>query len=438
MKVSGGIWVGAAAFAMISGQAMAQLPATPAYVATPYGPSVLGGPEAASVADRPRPDFDPLGIRGGSFIFHPTLGVSGTYDTNIFATATRDKSDIYATETPALGVQSDWNRHALAFNASGQFKQYRTFDSENVNNGATDLRGRFDIANAQYFVADAGYVLQHEDRAAPDAPANAKNPVEYHVAGLYLGYVKEDTRIGFRVDAAATSYDYNNQSTGTGALVEEQDRDHIEYIIAPRVSYEFMPGYQAFVRAVGNVRQYNAKDFTTFQALGQSARRNSKGWEFDVGTAINITRLITAQVYVGYLHQEYESPLFSNVWSPAFGGNVVWNVTPLTSIRGSASESVVETVLAGSSSYVESALSAGVEHELLRNVLLLGTVSYLRDDYKGISRTDDTYGADIGARYLLNRNVRLTADLAYTTRSSSTPGAGFDRGVGTVGVQVGF
>ena len=438
MKISGGIWVCVTALALISGQAMAQLPATPAYVASPYGATPLGGPEAVSVADRPRPDFDPLGIRGGTFIFHPTLGVSETYDNNIFATPTRDKSDLYTTETPGLSVLSDWNRHALAFNASGQFKQYVTHDSEDVSNGATDLRGRYDIANGQYFLADGGYVLQHEDRAAPSAPANAKNPVEYHVTGGYLAYVKEDTRIGLRVDAAATSYDYNNQQTGAGALVVEQDRDHIEYIVAPRVSYEFIPGYQAFVRAVGNVRQYNEKDFATFQALGQSARRNSKGWEFDVGTAINITRLITAQVFVGYLHQEYESPLFSNVWSPAFGANVVWNVTPLTSIKGTASETVVETVLAGSSSYVETGLSASVEHELMRNVLLLGTASYLRDDYKGISRTDSTYGGDIGARYLMNRNVRLTADLAYTTRSSNTPGAGFDRAVGTVGVQVGF
>lgn len=128
MKISGGIWVCVTALALISGQAMAQLPATPAYVASPYGATPLGGPEAVSVADRPRPDFDPLGIRGGTFIFHPTLGVSETYDNNIFATPTRDKSDLYTTETPGLSVLSDWNRHALAFNASGQFKQYVTND----------------------------------------------------------------------------------------------------------------------------------------------------------------------------------------------------------------------------------------------------------------------------------------------------------------------
>jgi len=458
MKVLGGLCVSACALMVASGHAMAQIPTpVPAYPGNALGPAAVG-PEGQTVLSRPRPDYDPLGIRLGSFIVHPSLGVTGTFDSNVFATQSGAKSDFYATENPGVSVASDWNRHSLAFTATGQFKQYATHSSENVNNGATDLRGRYDISNGQYFIADAGYTLQHEDRASPDSTANQAHPTEYHVTGAYLAYVRELTRIGLRVDGTVTSYDFNSQFTDTGILVPENDRDRIEYVLAPRASYEFIPGYQAFVRGVGNIRRYNQQDQTLlhpdpgdFTITNPSARRNSAGWEVDVGTAIEITRIITAEIYAGFLHQEYQSPLFTDTNSPAFGGNLLWNVTPLTSVKGSFSQSVAETTLVnvtqtGPGTFVTQAASGSretnvqltVEHELLRNVLLTGAIGYVHDDYRGISRVDDTYGGNIGARYLMNRNIRLTADLSYSKRDSSVVGAGYDRVIGIVGATVGF
>ncbi|HEV2548583.1 MAG TPA: outer membrane beta-barrel protein [Stellaceae bacterium] len=463
MKVLGGLCVSACALMVASGHAVAQIPTpVPAYPGNALGPAAVG-PEGQTVLSRPRPDYDPLGIRLGSFIVHPTLGLTETYDSNVFATQNGAKSDFYTTENPGVSVASDWNRHSLAFTATGQFKQYATHSSENVNNAAADLRGRYDISNGQYFIADGGYALQHEDRASPDSTVNQAHPTEYHVTGAYLAYVRELARIGLRVDSTVTSYDFNSQFTSTGILVPENDRDRIEYVVAPRVSYEFIPGYQAFVRAVGNLRQYNQQDQTLlhpdpgdFRITNPSARRNSKGYELDAGTAIEVTRLITAEVYVGFLHQEYEAQsqpgeLFHNFNGPAFGGNLLWNVTPLTSIKGSFSQSVAETTLVvatptAANPFAESAASGSretnfqltVEHELLRNLLLTGSVGYVRDAYSEINRTDDTFGGAIGARYLMNRNIRLTADVSYSKRDSNVPGAGYDRVIGIVGATVGF
>lgn len=447
MKALGGLCVGASAFVLLMGQAaaqdIAQIPTpVPAYPGNALGPAAVG-PEGTTVMNRPRPDYDPLGVRAGSFIMHPSIGLSETYDSNIFATPSGAKSDLYTTASPGLSVESDWNRHAIQFNATGQFKQYASHPSENVNNATADLRGRYDISYGQYFIADGGYALQHEDRSSPDAVADAKNPVEYHVTGGYLAYVREVGRIGLRVDGTVTSYDYNNQATTTGAIVHEQDRDRIEYVVAPRVSYELTPGYHAFVRVVGNMRRYNEVDFATAQAnlaatgVATSARRNSHGYEVDAGTAIELTRVITAEIYVGFLHQEYDSPLFANVNGPAFGGNLLWSPTPLTTVKGSFSQSVAETTLLGSSSSQETNVQLTVEHELLRNVLLVASAGYVHDDYQGITRVDNTYGADAGARYLINRNLRATADISYSNRSSSV-GANYDRVIGIVGVTLGF
>jgi len=455
MKVLGGLGASTCALVVGSAVATAQIPTpVPAYPGNALGPAAVG-PEGTTVLNRPRPDYDFLGIRAGSFLIFPSIGLSGTYDSNIFATPSGAQSDFYLTENPSVAVNSDWNRHALGLTASGQFKQYTSHASENVNNGAVDGRGRLDISNGEYVSVDTGYALQHEDRSSPNAPQNAKNPVQYTVTGGYLAYVRELRRLAFRVDSTLTSYAFNNQSDPTGALIVENDRDRIEYVLAPRVSYEYIPDYQAFLRVLGNVRRYNTKDNQTLQLFGNSARRNSQGYEVDAGSAIKITSLVTGEIYLGWLHQEYQSPLFSNVNGPAFGGNVLWNVTPLTSLKGSFSQSVAETTLAGVSSSYETNVLLTVEHELLRNLLLSGSVGFVRDTYQGATRVDSTVGVGAGVRYLMSRNVKLTFDLSYSDRNSAgtqpalatppatgitqvSPNANYSRVIGTLGAQFGF
>jgi hypothetical protein len=170
-------------------------------------------------------------------------------------------------------------------------------------------------------------------------------------------------------------------------------------------------------------------------------KRNSHGWEVDAGTAVEITRLVTGEIYVGYLEQDYQSPVLKSPTGVAFGGNLIWNITPLWSIKGSASQSVAETDITQASSSTETNFSVTVEHELLRNVILTGNAGYIHDDYNGITRTDDTYLVGAGAKYLLNRNLRLSADITYSSRSSTSTAfsnAAYDRLIGIVGVQVGF
>src|SRR5262249_38227468 len=161
----------------------------------------------------------------------------------------------FVTEKPSLSFTSDWNQHAAALNMSGSFSQYVRHSTENVNNASIDLAGRYDIGYGEYISADALYQLTHEDRSSPNA-LFGKNPTEYKIMGLDLAYVHMVGRLGYRIDSTITSYDFNNSTSSTGATLNQQFRDRNEYVVAPRVQYEIVPGYNAFVRALVNERQY--------------------------------------------------------------------------------------------------------------------------------------------------------------------------------------
>jgi len=413
----------------------------PSWPAGALEPAAVG-PLSETVLNRGRPDYDPLGIRLGSFIVHPTLAVAGTYDSNIFATPSGETSDFFVTEIPSLSIGSDWNQHAVSLTMSGAFKQYASHSSEDVNNFTTEASGRYDVSNGEYLSADTIYELLHEDRSNPNAVTTAKNPIEYKVMGGDLVYVHQKARLGFRIDNTLTAYDFNNASTAAGVTIPQNFRDRIEYVVAPRLNYEIIPGYNAFLRVIGNERQYFSQE-PGAGPQGQNVRRNSHGWEVDAGTAIEITRITTAEVYVGYLKQYYENPLFKSPSGVGFGANLIWNVTPITTIKGGFSQAVAETTLNNASSSLETSVQLTAEHELLRNVLLLASVGYVHDDYQqtGPARSDDTFGADIGARYLINRNWTATVDVNYSQRDSSAgniPTGNYNRVQAIASIKLGF
>ncbi|MGH9551114.1 MAG: outer membrane beta-barrel protein, partial [Terriglobales bacterium] len=435
-----GIWSALAAVALMvvaTGSARAQLqtpfPSWPSGALEP--PAV--GPRGETVFGRPRPDYDPLGIRQGSFLLYPSGAIAETYDSNVFATQTGGTDDFYTRLIPALTVKSDWNQHALGLTLSGEVKKYAHHTTEDVNNFSSDAVGRYDIRRGEYISVEGIYQLLHEDRSSPNSLVGAKVPTEYHVMGGDLSYVRELGRLGLRIDSAVTGYDFNNNSTATGVVLPQNFRDRIEYAVAPRLTYEIVPGYNAFVRVVGNERQYFSQE-PGAGPHGENVRRNSHGWEVDAGTAIELTSITAAELYIGYLHQDYENPLLKSVSGPSFGGSLIWNVTPIDTIRASFSEAVGETTLTGASSTLETGFSATAEHELLTNLLLLASLGFVHDDYQWNPRKDDTYGANVGARYLLNRNWTASADLTYSKRASNVPGGNYDRVIGTLGVKLGF
>ncbi len=101
-------------------------------------------------------------------------------------------------------------------------------------------------------------------------------------------------------------------------------------------------------------------------------------------------------------------------------------MTQLTTVRGLVSRTVEETTLLNASSRDRTLYSLGVDHELLRSVILSGRAQYRQDDFQGANRNDDYYTASIGATYALNRNFYLEGTYTYETRDSDVAGEDYD------------
>lgn len=391
-------------------------------------PVVLGGAtEAAAqlvrpktptqtVTTRPRPDYDALGVRVGAFTLFPSVGLSASYNDNIYASDQNRKSDMVFTGTPQVNLVSTFSRHSLNFGAGAAIVRYLDETDEDHENFHVNGGGTLDITSQTALNGGLAFARTHEDRDEPTA-TNSVEPTQLDTISANAGLSHQFNRVGVRVSGLAEDLDYEDGRNSLGGVINNDDRDRKEYTFTTRVSYDVSPGYSAFVEGEYNERRYDAgTDDVGFN-------RDSSGYRLNVGTAFDLTGVTFGELFAGYMRQEYDDSRFGDNDGLGFGAAVTWNATQLTTVRLDASRTIRETTQAGSSGTTNSRVALKVDHELLRNLLLHGNAAYTLAEYEGnTSREDDIYGAGLGLTYMMNRNVQVEGGYQFSMRDSTTAG----------------
>lgn len=381
-----------------------------------------------TVNNRPRPDFDPLGVRVGSFVVLPRLRLDGAFDDNIFATSTGEKSDFITTASPNVVLQSDWNNHMLRLQSGADIGRYIDNTAEDFEDYRFSANGRVDVTRRAKIRGGAGYRREHVKRSSPDDVSGVE-PTIYDVLSANLEGSQVFNRVGVTVGGTFDRYNYDDVAAAGGATINNDDRDRDQIEGSVKVSYEVTPQYNAFVRGAYNVRNYDAA------VDDNGVNRDSDGYDVVVGVSLDFGGITFGDFYAGYLSQNYDDPLLNTVNGPVVGADVTWNVTPLTTVVGSVSRVVREsttrdaTTGAFASGRFFTTVGVSVDHELMRNVLLGADISASQDDFEGIDRSDEIYRASVDAKYLLNRYASIGGTYSYRMRNSDVGTSEFTENV---------
>lgn len=371
-----------------------------------------------TVLGRPRPDYDPLGLRVGGFLFYPELSAQESYDSNIFATEHDPKSDFITWVEPKLALKSDWNNHALNFHADSRIARYADHDTEDYENYSFGTDGKLDIQHDARLLGAAGYGVQHEPRYSPNDLGGVE-PTKYDDLYGNVAGEKEFNRLALRLDGSYDRYRYTDVRNALGQTLDESGRDYDQKQIGLRTGYELAPLRQIYARGT-----YNWRDYVSNSDIF-GLNRNSTGYSAVVGTQYDLTGITFVDVFVGYREQDYQDVRLPVLRGPTAGAKVTWNVTRLTTVTGSLTREIEETVLRNSSGYFATRGEIRVDHELLRNLLLNASVGYEGDSFGGISRHDDSILTGVGAKYLIDRNFALSGGYGLRHRSSDVSDATF-------------
>ncbi|HVY12477.1 MAG TPA: outer membrane beta-barrel protein [Alphaproteobacteria bacterium] len=373
-----------------------------------------------SVLERPRPDFDPTPIPLGGFQLFPAISAGAYYNSNIYSSAVSTKDDVVTVLTPTLSAVSNWGKHAVAFTGSADFAKYAAQDSESYLGGFMQAEGRYDLLPKTWLAGNISYQRVTEPRSSPSVLSVAAEPTQYNLynagAEAYrgLGILRLKGNYDF------SSYDYGTVTLVSGGVSNQNVRNRQTHALQIEAEYKISENLKPFVRAVQDWRDYSVNSL-----------RSSTGHQIDAGARMDLGGLITAEAYIGFLGRNYHNFSGGSPRVVDFGGNALWNVTPLTSVQFEFSRSIEETTVGGATSPLaaSAALSTGgsvrVAHELRRDVLLQMKFSFAKYDYARSFRRDDQYGLAAGSRYFINRNLFADVGYNFSARGSNAAGGNY-------------
>ncbi len=418
-----GTLVAACIASALAGEAQAQ---NAQYQRQSYGARGIGQgdwifvPRLPSVFQRPRPDYDPLGIRLGTFVLNPELTVTGSYDDNVFAEEDNTNDDFLFTATPAFRLQSDWNVHMLGFEGAVTGTKYvDETDEDNVEARGTAY-GRLDITQDDQLYGSASYRREVQSRDDPEDAGGDLTEIDRYIARA--GYAHQFARMNLRVDAQGQRYEYLE--------FPDNDRDRNQLNFGARLEYALSPRITPFIQGGVQLQDFDASVDDT------GVDRDAQQYAALIGARILITELLLGELAVGVEHTEFDESTFGSLTTPQVMGSLIWNPTELTSVILRAERTEDPTTQAGASSKVVSAGTLRVEHELLRNLLVFGQAGYRNDEFEDIDRTDHRFLAGVGGEFLLDRNFSFFAHYNFEDRVSDGADAEFTNNVVTIGARV--
>lgn len=371
---------------------------------------------AVAVRDRPQPAYDPLGIRAGGFTAFPRLQSGVVYDDNVFAAEDNRQPATTLRLMPEVVVRSHWSRHALETRARAEIARNLDFDSENTTDWSLGGAGRLDVVRGVDVTLATDYARDHEARTAAGADPAARRPIAFDLASASLAATRTRGRLRLSANAAVLGYDYRDGLSVTGAVIEQDDRDRTVARLTGRADYALSPAAALFVQV--------ARDDRDYRIVSGSPERSSSGHEALAGVDFELGALIRGEVAAGYIRQDFKDSAHGDLDGIGGRARLSWFPTQLTTLTATAGRSVEDTGVIGSAGALRTDLSIGVDHELLRNLILTAETAWSEDDYSGLDRTDTRFAASFSAIYRLDRRYGLTAGLTYLDQSSSGAAAG--------------
>ena len=441
--------------------------------------SVFDRSANVTVQDRPRPEYDALGLPlGVGFVAFPKVTLGATYDDNVVDLPSSDLLDVLAQALPApqrftqftdklrpladaqltiepnLVIKSNWNQNSLEFTADGIFTRSANYPGFSANYPEPSHTG-FENSD-QYSVAAAGVLNVRHDLTINLDGSYARRllprtfdgyvivvsvptalDVAASIAPLYadetdakVQVVKDFSRIRLTATGQFQNFDY---SDGFGPTFKFNNISPISQPDPAQSSLTVGRVDQTFHNHDSGTEilrgDYGlSSDFAVFveETVVETQYPNIRFRDrFDeetlVGLNFQIPSLMTAEIGVGNLYSHVFYTGLKAIDTPDFRARVIYFPTPLIDVTLTAGEYIVDSGVPQAPDYLDKNVGLQVNYELLRNLILTAGAALNLEDYRVIDRHAVINDEALSATYLMNRAMRVT--LAFGRRQYTSSGA---------------
>jgi hypothetical protein len=369
--------------------------------------------KTVGVLDRPRPEYDPLGIRAGIFDISPSLVLEETYDENIYATDQNTVADYLTTTTGTLSAQSLGSGMSVSANGSVTSNQYLHNSVENYLDFNSSAALGYPLGNYTNVNAQGQFTRTHLSRQDPSFPEEAITPPAVDTSGGSIDMRRAFIHSNVDLNVQLLSLDYHEVEFPHDVLVSETFRNNQQLNLDLRDNFLVDQAVSVFLHVLHKEVNYR------HDAQSGSLNRDSVNDTAAGGAAFQITNLVQGEIGLGILHLRTHDAVDSNVTTVSILSNVQYFVTPLITATVAVERDTGAANIAGSSSFIATNARAELDYEFRRNIILSAKGSRNYRLYTGIDASDTYWQSGAKIRWLLNRSLKL--DFAYATVSRRSP-----------------
>lgn len=389
------------------------------------------GRRGATVATRARPDFDAAGIPVGGFTLFPVGSLAVTYDGNVFNGRQNRVGDVLANARLAAAMRSNWSRNQVVLSGFVNERAYATYTSESGVTYRAHVQGRYDIGADTKVTAEAGRERVFLQRTALTEVLSTRQPIRYDLTSGALGISRELGRLRASAQGYVARYNYNDAERIDGTPISQQFRSYDLYRGSLQLGYALDAGPVVFIQGIADARRYR------FPAL--PIDRDSNTTEILVGLSSDITPLLRGRIGIGYIHADFKQATIANRGALSFDVDLDYLATELTTVHLSGRRYFQNVSVAVSPGVLNTEATLGVDHELLRNLILSGEILYRQTDFIASASSGSALGAEGRGQLFINRRLRANAALGYFySHRSNIIDSEISRNTGQVQATVGL
>lgn len=351
---------------------------------------------AERVVDRDRTMFQPDGARAGNFMVYPSLGTTVLFDDNIYATSKDRVSDVRFEIVPVVRVRSMLPRHVLNFDVGAKFTEYAQHSDLNTADAHFGMDAALHFDHAHTLSLSVLSALEHEDRAAPDAPKNAVEKTGVFHNRAVAGIKRDAGRLWASFSTSVERWDFEDVKARDGSTIVQSTRDTQIASAQAMLGYRFSPGFE-FQTKLRALRQSN------FGAT--STDYSANGYEAVAGLSAELNPLLRWHLLGGYGIRDYDRPGMGTSGISLFEGEIQWLPTQLMTVYTTARRAYSEGIYGeGAGGRIDNSISARAEYEVLRNLVFTFGGEYRESEFLSEARRDRVTIGRIGADYYYTKN----------------------------------
>ncbi len=374
----------------------------------PPGVPGYGDEPGVTVASRLRPDTQPEGVPAGAFILRPVWEQSIGYDDTVLGGPAPLGSWVVGTR-PSVLLSSNWSRDALGLYVAADDRRDLDAPAQSRTDWTASLGGSLDIGRDRLTLAVA-HIDSHEDRTDLDALPTDR-PVPFQVDDVRASYAWLSGRWTVTPNLESSSWQYGATSI-LGVPASQSYRDRTVLLGGTTVSYELAPQRTlVFVtRAIG-------QDYTR-PSPGQNAL-NSTGYQSLIGFDYDDDAVWRYRLLLGAEHRDFAAAAFPARDAAIAEGEIAWMPSGLTTVTAAFTRSMEDAAQEGVAGFTYTTARLTLDHELRRDLLLHTYVGLQQADFLQGGTPQTSAALGVGATWLVNRRLRLSATYDFTGQRGS-------------------